>query len=425
MNFKIVIPIFFLFLIFGCTVDIEGFVKELPQVKSFLADYPNADIKVSLLDENIVRERIDQLEDACGFPPPIKDYYFVTVEDPPETIYVLLTRDTEVQCLVRFGSGNPAPDVDTTESSTPDTSVSTTSSTTTDSDTTTTDSDTSTSSTTTTSSTDSDSTGTPIGYVTGTMTDEQGNPVQGVVYLVELDGANWDHVIAESLTGSEENSPRADGSFELMDVEPGIYRILALSDTKALFSQIINISEVPFVFNPSMIEGVPVTIQVMDSSNPVETADIRFIQDGLLIWSAKTDSRGIYDVPELSTGHYELLASKSDALTGPVFAFAELDVPQTTSKTLQFPSLNASVIVSVKDSSTGEIISDSSVELRLKSRYSFAHKIVSSSGEYAFTGLPAAEYELLATALGYEDSSQMIQLNNQAEESIEIRMVRQ
>src|SRR3989338_2031780 len=192
MNFKFLVPVFLFLLIVGCTGgDIKGFVQQLPDVKSFLADYPNADIKVSLLDEATVRDRINQLEDSCGFPPPIQEYYFVTVEDPPETIYILLTKNQEVQCLVRFGpgSGNPNPD----PSSTTNTATAGTGTTTTGSGTTVTGSGTTTGSGT---NTNTSSSGTVS--ISGIVKDLQGNPVEGMVFLVKLDGTDWDHTFAQT-----------------------------------------------------------------------------------------------------------------------------------------------------------------------------------------------------------------------------------
>ncbi|GEM_PF-6726737 len=104
-------------LLAGCAASdnaIGGYVRQLPEVKAFLEQNPNATIKLVLLDANAVRADMNFIAEKCGRPLPVQEYYQVTVEDQASRIFIWLTAGQQVQCLVREATGKQPADAKAT-----------------------------------------------------------------------------------------------------------------------------------------------------------------------------------------------------------------------------------------------------------------------------------------------------------------------
>ena len=108
-----------IFLVSGCLdgqTDVTSVAKTLPQVEAFLADHPNADIKVTLWSENAVSENINQIRNECEAPIEIKSYYKITMVEGSENVIVWLDKKTnEAVCIIRDGSDTSSTDKDNTD----------------------------------------------------------------------------------------------------------------------------------------------------------------------------------------------------------------------------------------------------------------------------------------------------------------------
>ena len=90
----------------GCVTktggDITSVAKAIPEVKSFLSEYPNSTVVVSLWDNTTVYDNIASIRAECGNQFSVKDYYRVSISDPSLSFVVWLDRSSLVMtCAVR------------------------------------------------------------------------------------------------------------------------------------------------------------------------------------------------------------------------------------------------------------------------------------------------------------------------------------
>lgn len=94
----------------GCVstsgTDVTSLAKSLPEVKTFLNEYPNARIVVALWDRQTVSEKIQLIRGDCGPQMKETEYYRVTVSDPSLSLVVWIDKDTnQMICAVRQATG--------------------------------------------------------------------------------------------------------------------------------------------------------------------------------------------------------------------------------------------------------------------------------------------------------------------------------
>src|SRR3989338_8208854 len=82
---------------------VTGFVKQLPEVKEFLEQNPNANVQSVIWDANDVQANQSFIFEKCGKQLPGQKYYYIAIEDPQNKIFVWITEQQEVQCIVREG----------------------------------------------------------------------------------------------------------------------------------------------------------------------------------------------------------------------------------------------------------------------------------------------------------------------------------
>lgn len=116
MDWKFLIPVFIIASVFisGCTemsnsnLDITGLATQIPQVKAFLDEHPNADITVVLWSSGYIKNNSDKIHAKCV--PAIdkeNSYYKVDVNEEGEIINAWLTSNAkEVVCIVREGGSS-------------------------------------------------------------------------------------------------------------------------------------------------------------------------------------------------------------------------------------------------------------------------------------------------------------------------------
>ena len=86
----------------GGGTDVTALASSLPQVKDFLAQYPNATISVTLWSNATVAQDIASIRSACGDQFPISSYYKISVVDPSFTLIAWLDAGTQqVVCAFR------------------------------------------------------------------------------------------------------------------------------------------------------------------------------------------------------------------------------------------------------------------------------------------------------------------------------------
>ncbi len=99
----------------GCVGSggVESVAKGLPQVQAFLAQYPNAEFKMALWEQDVVDQYLDKIKEECGVqmkavPYWVADFY----QDSTHITVYIRESDNQVMCVIANGSkliesGNP------------------------------------------------------------------------------------------------------------------------------------------------------------------------------------------------------------------------------------------------------------------------------------------------------------------------------
>ncbi|MBN2880479.1 hypothetical protein JXM83_00360 [Candidatus Woesearchaeota archaeon] len=80
-------------------------IKANPEVASFLAEHPNADIQMIKIDSDFVQEKIDEIRLLCGEQMQVKNYYQATIFDPDTNFRMVVYIDHETKdldCLRKY-----------------------------------------------------------------------------------------------------------------------------------------------------------------------------------------------------------------------------------------------------------------------------------------------------------------------------------
>ncbi|MFA5246998.1 MAG: dockerin type I domain-containing protein, partial [Candidatus Micrarchaeia archaeon] len=98
----------------GAGTDVTALAFSLPQVKAFLAQYPNAKISVALWDSTTVEKNLATIRADCGEQFAAADYYKVTVTDQSLSLVVWLDKATQnVVCMVNGSASIQVPSAPT------------------------------------------------------------------------------------------------------------------------------------------------------------------------------------------------------------------------------------------------------------------------------------------------------------------------
>jgi outer membrane murein-binding lipoprotein Lpp len=91
----------------GCTnnVNLDQFVKQLPEVQAFLKENPNAEIAAVLWNKDYIKANIDKIEQSCL--PAIendKSYYRVSIKESDNEIITWIDeKENKAVCIYRKG----------------------------------------------------------------------------------------------------------------------------------------------------------------------------------------------------------------------------------------------------------------------------------------------------------------------------------
>ncbi|MBN2421752.1 hypothetical protein JXB41_00875 [Candidatus Woesearchaeota archaeon] len=93
-------------LLFSCSKSFDPikFAKANSQVKEFLKEYPNAEMKLILLTEEQVNDSIEEIREGCGEQMLVSSYYKITIDDPDSNLNLVMYIDSEsntLNCIYR------------------------------------------------------------------------------------------------------------------------------------------------------------------------------------------------------------------------------------------------------------------------------------------------------------------------------------
>ncbi|MDD5348266.1 MAG: hypothetical protein PHT59_06615, partial [Candidatus Omnitrophica bacterium] len=94
----------------GQGTDVTAFASSIPEVKTFLDQYPNARIVAAFWDSTMVENSIASIRADCGAQFAVADYYKVTVTDPALSLTVWLDKSGQnVMCAVKSSTSTATP----------------------------------------------------------------------------------------------------------------------------------------------------------------------------------------------------------------------------------------------------------------------------------------------------------------------------
>ena len=86
----------------GEDVTLENMVRSLPEVSTFLDEFPDAEISIYDQRPDEISNKMDFIRENCGGELPVKFYYFAVVESGNEAVYVWIDGETkDVVCINR------------------------------------------------------------------------------------------------------------------------------------------------------------------------------------------------------------------------------------------------------------------------------------------------------------------------------------
>jgi len=264
---------------------------------------------------------------------------------------------------------------------------------------------------------------TKLSVITGTVHDTQGNPIQEAeVYYWGPSCSWWWCSVA---TG-------ADGTYTIVDLEPGDYTVSATASGYSLIYYSIhgsttlpNQASPVTAANDTTTSGIDITLfrpgtitgTVRDNfGGPIAQADIYYSgpQCGDC-WATKTDAQGVYTIANLPPGYYKLRADKysyigeyytagggtTDEGQAEVVALQESE----TVTAIDFSLTRKGIISGTITNSQGSPIQNAEVcAMRYYSYWGwdcYRSAYSAADGSYAILDLDAGSYPVRATASGY------------------------
>ncbi|UCD03768.1 MAG: hypothetical protein JSW73_04480 [Candidatus Woesearchaeota archaeon] len=132
MDLKIIVPVLIVATIFvsGCsglggaaTLDVSSIVKQIPEIKAFLDEHPDAEISIVFWKSDYLENNTDKISEKCM--PAIEageSYYRAEIIDEGGTIIAWLTSDArEAICVIRKATGVKSLAVEETQDTEPET----------------------------------------------------------------------------------------------------------------------------------------------------------------------------------------------------------------------------------------------------------------------------------------------------------------
>ena len=104
MKKALITSLIVLLILSGCikSLDATNFVKTLPEVQTFLAKNPDADIRAAFLDKEMVKTNIEKIRENCSPQMQEVPYWHVTVTKDKEKIEVYLNETgQQALCIIK------------------------------------------------------------------------------------------------------------------------------------------------------------------------------------------------------------------------------------------------------------------------------------------------------------------------------------
>lgn len=234
------------------------------------------------------------------------------------------------------------------------------------------------------------------GTLTGTVKDPSSTPLSGAVVTIK----NGNIVINTVITDAQ-------GNFVIQGLAPGTYSVLASATNYQTSFGAVTImanatSQISFslIPQPGFANG-----QVIDSgtSQPVASATIDLLQNGIIVASLLTDSQGNYNLVGLAPGQYTIRATANNYRI--VTVGITIISNQTVTLNFNLDSLPGSVNGLITDSLTSLPIANATIKI-----YQGINLITSSlsdaNGVYNLQGLAQGNYNIVVNADNYQNYTQ-------------------
>ncbi len=230
----------------------------------------------------------------------------------------------------------------------------------------------------------------PIGTISGTVNDiNTGNPIMGAEVTVEKDGI----INYITTTGS-------DGTYLIINVETGIYNVTATADgyySETKPDQEVLTNETTIIdFSLVLIPTGTISGSVYDSESLLGIEGAKIIVEGTL-YSAITNTEGLFTIPEVEIGIYDVTANASgyisETKTNQEVIAGETTIVNFSLEPIPTGTITGTVIDS--ENLTGIVGAEITV---VGTPYSTLSGI---DGTYLIENVEIGEYSVTATADGY------------------------
>ncbi|MBN9654118.1 carboxypeptidase regulatory-like domain-containing protein [Halobacillus sp. GSS1] len=235
------------------------------------------------------------------------------------------------------------------------------------------------------------------GILEGTVTDGM-DSIPGTIITVRT--SVGDVVVATGVT--DEN-----GFYTVSALAPGFYTVTATavnfqSSAQGVFIQSNATTTEDFTLLPNPVSIIGTVIN-QQTGDPITGAqiEVRVLDvNGVLVQTTFTDTNGEFLVDQLSPGTYTVVASSPSFQTN----FATVTVPPggQESITLSLIPNPGTLTGTITSETSGSGIAGAIVQAVNQSNVQIGTVVTDQNGQYTFTGLPPGNYNVIASAEGFQ-----------------------
>lgn len=230
------------------------------------------------------------------------------------------------------------------------------------------------------------------GDVFGVIRDSANNPIPGATVKVEVNGV----IVALTVTDPQ-------GAYSISGLMPGVYVVLAQSPNHENMAQgttiVANVaSEVNFILHdsPGSIAGV---VFADDTGNPIASAMVDLISNGIVVQSKLTDSAGAFLMEGIAPNTYTLRAHAQNYVTDIVGVIVMPNEQAESAFSLQ--ASPGSIMGSVTSDSSGDPVPSALVEIEANGQV-IRSVVTDTEGTYSVLGIGPGSYVVHVSAQDFE-----------------------
>ncbi|MED4268284.1 carboxypeptidase regulatory-like domain-containing protein [Priestia megaterium] len=255
-----------------------------------------------------------------------------------------------------------------------------------------------------------------VGVINGTVTDNEGNPLIGVIINVFL---NNNLVASVNTNGT--------GTYTISNLAPGNYTVTALSQNfqsqvKGAQVTAFQTTTVNYALNP---ESGILTGTIIDTNGDTVSGAVIYVRTngGSVIGTGVSDQKGLYTVTNLAPGGYIVTATASNLQTASQGATIQSNQTTTLNFTLAFSPVT--ITGTILNQQTGETIAGAQIQVRVLDANGavIANVLANEQGVFEVPQLAPGTYTIFAIAPNFQTNFASVNVPPGSQPNIQISLI--